>query len=152
VLQDYVSYLDLCHAMHEETPDPSGRKEQRCFLSWQISTNMHLSASAKIVPIVLWAEGIFFGFFSWAMLCYVLCLVVVLPDQSDETNLRPPARYCEEICRPLQHTVAGTVREHCFAEDCSTAASDEPSGHIFNGIPPSRGPHAASFQFLLPFA
>ena len=85
--------------------------------------------------------------------CFViLCLVVLLPDQSDETSLRHPARHCEEICRSLQHTVTGTVREHCFTEVCSTAASEESSGQKLSCVPPSRGPHAASLQFLLSFA
>jgi hypothetical protein len=112
-----VSSLDLCLAVHEEAPEPSGGKEQHCFLLWQISTSMHLSASLKAVPIVLWAEDIIFGLFSWATLCYaILCVVVLLPDQSDETSLRHPSRYCEEICRSLQHTVTGTVRERCIIE------------------------------------
>jgi hypothetical protein len=86
---------------------------------------MHLSASLKTVPIVLWAEGIVFGFFSWAMLCYfILCLVTLLPDQSDETSLRHPSQYREEVCRSVRHTVTGTVKE-CFAEVCSTAAGEE---------------------------
>ena len=78
---------------------------------------MHLSSSQKAVLMVLRTGGIVFRFFSWAMLCNViLCLVVLLTDQSDETNLRYPSRYCEEICRCLQHTVAGTVRENFFAK------------------------------------
>jgi len=136
--------------MHQEAPVPSGGTEQHCFLLWQISTRLHLSASLKTVPIVLWAEGIVFGFFLWVMLCYfILCLVTLLPDQSDETSLRHPSRYCEEVCRSVQHTVTGTVRER-FAEVCSTAAGEESIGHKLNSIPPSRGPHAASLQFLLP--
>jgi hypothetical protein len=91
---------------------------------------MHLFASLKTVPIVLWAEGIVFGFFSWAMLCYfILCVVALLLDQNDETSLRHPSRYCEEVCCSVQHTVTGTVRER-FAEVCSpTAAGEESSGH-----------------------
>jgi hypothetical protein len=82
------------------------------------------------------------------MLRYVvLCLVVVLSDQSDETNLRHPhdavKRFVALYSIPLQ--------EHCFAEDGFTAASEESSGHIFNSIPP-RVPPTVSFQFLLSFA
>jgi hypothetical protein len=126
-----VSSLDLCLAVQEEVPEPCGGKEQHCFLLWQISISVHLSTSLKTVPIFLWAEGIVFGFFLWAMLCYViLFLVVLLPDQSDETSLRHPSRYCEVFCRSLQNTVTRTVREHCIAEVFSpTAASKESSGH-----------------------
>jgi hypothetical protein len=152
VLQDCVSYLDLCHAVHQQTSDASGCKEQHCFLSWQFSTNVHLSASPNIVPIVLWADDIFrLLFLCDAVLCRPMlgrCIV----GSKRRNQPSPPALYSEEIYRSVQHTVAGTVREHCFAEDCATAASEESSGHIFNGIPPPRGPHAASFQFLLPFA
>jgi len=117
--------------MQEEVPEPSEGKEQHCFLLWQISTSMHLYTSLNTDPIVLWAEGIVFSFFSWAMLCYViLCLVVLFPDQSDETSLRYPSRYCEVFCRSLQNNVTGTWREHFIAEVCSPmAASEESSGH-----------------------
>jgi hypothetical protein len=65
-----VSSLDLRFAVHEEAPEPSGGEQQHCFLLWQISTSMYLSASLETVPVVVWAEGIFFGFFSRALLCY----------------------------------------------------------------------------------
>jgi hypothetical protein len=121
-----VSSLNLCLAVHEEAPEPPGGKEQYCFLLWQISTSMHLSTSLKTVSIVLWAKDIVFSFFPWAMLRYfILCLVVLLLDQSDETSLRHPSRYCEEICHFLQNTVTGTVGEHCFAEVCSPMAASE---------------------------
>jgi len=116
--------LDLRLAVQEEVPESSGGKEQHCFPLWQISTSMHLSTSLKTVPIALWAEGIVFGFFSWSILCYVImCLVVLLPDQSDETSLRHLSRYCEVFCRSLHNTDTGYVRELCIAEVCSLKAT-----------------------------
>ena len=68
-----VSSLDLCFALPEEAAGLFGGEQQHCFLLWQISTTMYLSASLETVPILLWGQGIVFGFFSWAGAALLSC-------------------------------------------------------------------------------